>query len=49
MVQDLKGKVIIVDWYTSGKDSYDSIMRGESQVINNPAIWENSERVDKLK
>ncbi|SCX84517.1 hypothetical protein SAMN05720606_101206 [Paenibacillus polysaccharolyticus] len=49
LVQDLKGKVVIVDWYTSGKDSYDSIMRGESQVINNPAIWENSERVDKLK
>ncbi|WP_145413740.1 hypothetical protein [Paenibacillus xylanexedens] len=49
LVQDLKGKLIIVDWYTSGKDSYDSIMRGESQVINNPAIWENSERVDKLK
>ncbi|MDT0124226.1 hypothetical protein Q9R46_16325 [Paenibacillus sp. RRE4] len=43
LVQDLKGKLIIVDWYTSGKDSYDSIMRGESQVINNPAIWENSE------
>ncbi|WP_145332337.1 hypothetical protein [Paenibacillus xylanexedens] len=49
LVQDLKGKLIIVDWYTSGKDSYDSIMRGESQVINNPAIWENSEWVDKLK
>jgi hypothetical protein len=49
LVQDLKGKLVIVDWYTSGKDSYDSIMRGESQVINNPAIWENSEWAGKLK
>ncbi|WP_434749988.1 hypothetical protein [Paenibacillus amylolyticus] len=41
LIQDMKGKLIIVDWYTSGKDSYDSIMRGESQVINNPVIWED--------
>ena len=49
LVQDLKGKVVIVDWYTSGKDSYDSMMRGENQVIDNPAFWRNSEWMDKLK
>ncbi|MGQ8872715.1 hypothetical protein [Paenibacillus sp. TSA_86.1] len=49
LVQDVRGRVVIVDWYTSGKDSYDSIMRGENQVIDNPAIWENSDWVGKLK
>jgi len=49
LVQNRNGKIVIVDWYTSGKDSYDSMMRGENQVIDNPAIWKNSEWVNKLK
>ncbi|MFE6076908.1 hypothetical protein ACFVQB_20820 [Paenibacillus sp. NPDC057886] len=48
LVQSLNGKLVIVDWYTSGKDSYDSTVRGENQTINNPDIWNNSEWVKKL-
>lgn len=43
LVQRLNGKLVIVDWYTSGKDSYDSTMRGENQAINNPYIWKKRE------
>lgn len=49
LIQSLNGRLIIVDWYSSGKDSYDSTVRGESQIINNPNIWNNSEWVKNLK
>ncbi|WP_413372819.1 hypothetical protein [Paenibacillus taichungensis] len=48
LVQSLNGKLVIVDWYTSSKDSYDSTVRGKIQTINNPDIWNNSEWVEKL-
>lgn len=48
LVQNLNGKLVIVDWYTSGKDSYDSTIRGENQNINNPYIWNEREWVDKV-
>ncbi|MFF2015769.1 hypothetical protein [Paenibacillus sp. NPDC058177] len=48
LVQVLNGRLVIVDWYTNGKDSYDAIVRGENQTINNPDIWNNSEWVNKL-
>ncbi|MFC9709411.1 hypothetical protein ACFTRD_14790 [Paenibacillus sp. NPDC056933] len=43
LVQSLNGKLVIVDWYTSAKDSYDSTVRGENQAIDNPDIWKNRE------
>ncbi len=49
LVQNLNGKLVIVDWYTSGKDSYDSTIRGGNQNINNPYIWNEREWVDKIK
>ncbi|MFE4711595.1 hypothetical protein ACFRAM_12035 [Paenibacillus sp. NPDC056722] len=48
LVQVLNGRLVIVDWYTNRKDSYDAIVRGENQTINNPDIWNNSEWVNKL-
>lgn len=48
LVQSLNGRLVIVDWYSSGKDSYDATVRGENQMINNPDIWNNRERVNKL-
>ncbi|WP_427181597.1 hypothetical protein [Paenibacillus sp. TC-CSREp1] len=49
LVQNLNGKLVIADWYTSGKDSYDSTVRGENQNINNPYIWNEKEWVNKIK
>lgn len=40
LVQNLNGKLVIVDWYTGAKDSYDSTVRGENQIIDNPDIWD---------
>lgn len=49
LVQSLNGKLVIVDWYSNGKDSYDSSVRGENQTIDNPDIWNNSEWVKKIR
>lgn len=43
LVQSANGKLVIVDWYTNAKDSYDFTVRGENQTINNPDIWNNSD------
>ncbi|MET3940560.1 hypothetical protein ABIC22_003372 [Paenibacillus sp. PvP094] len=43
LVQNVNGKLVIVDWYTNTKDSYDSVVRGENQTIDNPDIWNGSE------
>ncbi|NUU64430.1 hypothetical protein [Paenibacillus agri] len=48
LVQVLNGRLVIVDWYTNGKDSYDAIVRGENQAIHNPEIWNNSDWVKEL-
>ncbi|MGU3470864.1 hypothetical protein ACLBWT_06905 [Paenibacillus sp. D51F] len=48
LVHRSNGKAVIVDWYASGKDSYDSIVRGHSQTIDNPDIWNDSDWVEKL-
>lgn len=48
LVQSLNGKLVIVDWYTNSKDSYDSTVRGENEAINNPDIWNNGEWVRKI-
>ncbi|GAV14767.1 hypothetical protein [Paenibacillus sp. NAIST15-1] len=49
LVQNLNGRLVITDWYSSGKDSYDSMVRGENQTIDNPDIWNNNEWVKKLE
>lgn len=48
LVRNLNGKLVIVDWYTGTKDSYDFLVRGENQTIDNPNIWNDSEWVKKL-
>ncbi|MNB92542.1 hypothetical protein D3C75_396460 [compost metagenome] len=47
LIQSLNGNLVIVDWYSSGKDSYDSFARGESQIINRPNIWNEIEWLEK--
>lgn len=48
LVRNVNGKLVIVDWYDGGKDSYDFIVRGENLTIDNPNIWNDSEWVKKL-
>lgn len=48
LVRNLNGKLVIVDWYTGTKDSYDFLVRGENLTIDNPNIWNDSELVKKL-
>ncbi|MNJ43956.1 hypothetical protein D3C77_389860 [compost metagenome] len=48
LVRNLNGKLVIVDWYTGAKDSYDFMVRGENQTIDNPDIWNDSGWVKKL-
>ena len=43
LVRNINGKLVIVDWYTGAKDSYDFIVRGENLTINNPNSWNDSE------
>jgi len=45
LVRNANGKLVIVDWYTGSKDSYDFTVRGENQKIDNPNIWNDSEWV----
>lgn len=48
LVRNVNGKLVIVDWYTDAKDSYDFMVRGENLTIDNPNIWNDSEWVNKL-
>ncbi len=43
LVRNVNGKLVIVDWYTCAKDSYDFIERGEYLTIDNPNVWNASE------
>ncbi|MEK5036706.1 hypothetical protein [Sporosarcina sp. FSL K6-3457] len=48
LVQNVNGKLVIADWYTGGKDTYDFMVRGENITIDNPGIWNDSEWVEIL-
>lgn len=48
LVRNVNGKLVIVDWYTGGKDTYDFMVRGDNQTIDNPTIWNDSAWVEKL-
>ncbi|WP_339254384.1 hypothetical protein NSQ43_07445 [Sporosarcina sp. FSL W8-0480] len=48
-IRNIDGKLTIVDWYTGGKDTYDYLIRGYQQKIDDPDIWSNSEWVKKFK
>lgn len=48
LVRNINGKLVIVDWYTFAKDSYDFTVRGENETIDNPDIWNDREWVRKL-
>ncbi|MCM3745122.1 hypothetical protein M3193_13360 [Sporosarcina luteola] len=47
-VRNLDGKLTIVDWYTGGKDTYDYVVRGYTQKIDDPDIWNDREWVKKF-
>ena len=48
LVRNVNGKLVIVDWYTGAKDSYDFMVRGENLTIDNPDIWNDYDWVKKL-
>ncbi|MFS0864850.1 hypothetical protein [Fredinandcohnia sp. 179-A 10B2 NHS] len=48
LVRNINGKLVIVDWYTDTKDSYDFLVRGENQTIDKPTIWNDLEWVKKI-
>jgi hypothetical protein len=48
LVRNVNGKLVIVDWYTGAKDSYDFMVRGENETIDDPDIWNDDEWVKKL-
>ncbi|WP_432361385.1 hypothetical protein [Sporosarcina sp. UB5] len=49
LVRNVNGKLVIVDWYTGAKDSYDFIIRGENETIDDPKIWNDNEWVKRLE
>lgn len=48
LLRNVNGKLVIVDWFTGAKDSYDFLVRGENLAIDNPNIWNDSEWVKNL-
>ncbi|WBL15768.1 hypothetical protein [Sutcliffiella sp. NC1] len=48
LVRNVNGKLVIVDWYTGAKDSYDFLVRGENETIDKPNIWDDSEWVQHV-
>lgn len=42
LIRNINDKLVIVDWYTDAKDSYDFITRGENLAIDNPKVWDKS-------
>lgn len=49
LVRNVNGKLVIVDWYNGGKGSYDFLVRGENEIIDNPIIWSDQEWVNNLR
>ena len=48
LVRNINGKLVIVDWYTGAKDSYDFMVRGENLTIDTPNIWSDRDWVKNL-
>ncbi|MER2262322.1 MAG: hypothetical protein ABS934_09915 [Psychrobacillus sp.] len=48
LVRNEKDQLVIVDWYTGGKDTYDFMVRGENETIDNPTIWNDSQWVKEI-
>lgn len=48
LVHNVDGKLVIVDWYTGGKDTYDFMVRGDNVTLDDPEIWNDSEWVKTL-
>ena len=48
LVRNENDQLVIVDWYTGGKDTYDFMVRGENETIDNPTIWNNSQWVKEI-
>ncbi|WP_010095569.1 hypothetical protein [Ornithinibacillus scapharcae] len=49
LIRNVEGKLVIVDWYTGAKDSYDFMVRGENVTIDNPDFWNVSELVKEIE
>lgn len=48
LVRNVNGRLVVVDWYTGGKDTYDFLVRGENETIDNPDIWNDRGWVNDL-
>lgn len=48
-VRNVDGKLVIADWYTGGKDTYDYLVRGFEQTIGNPDVWNDRGWAEKFK
>lgn len=48
LVRNVDGKLVIVDWYTGGKDTYDYMVRGDNVTVDDPEIWNDDEWVKTL-
>ena len=48
LVRNVDGKLVIVDWYTGGKDTYDFMVRGDHVTVDDPEIWNDDEWVKSL-
>lgn len=49
IVENIDGRLVISEWYSDGKDSFDTCVRGYLDVKNNDVYWDNydAEQLDK--
>ena len=40
LIRNVDGKLVIVDWYTGGKDTYDFMVRGDNVNVDDPEYLE---------
>jgi hypothetical protein len=48
LVQNRGGRLVIVDWYQTAKDSYDEITRGRSTQLGDPEVWNDVAWADTI-
>lgn len=49
IVENINGKLVIVEWYDTHKDGFDVTCRGFLDVEKEDIFWKNQQLVDKLK
>ncbi len=48
IVDSSNDKLVIADWYNASKDSYDFLVRGEGEQLDNPEVWKDEEWTREL-